>query len=205
MRVVFLALLLVGCSNDDGPTVVGHSITPPPAGAGWTITQASQPRQISSANFDFPVCASAQTCWISYVELPYTTALHGLATLNWAITGSSPKFINDRVGNSCGGPEALSLFFHMAGDTGVLQYGRWFSHSKYQVPLALGSFELKVPISLPEWIDVYGQSTNAAGFAQATEHPGSIGFVLGGGCFAGHGVAIRQGSAKFQINGMMVQ
>jgi len=132
---------------------------------------------LASPSFDFPNCASAQQCWISYVEMAWKTQLTNSpsVTLNYTITGSNPMFVNDTPHNkaaACRSPATLVLLIHQIDDHGTL----------------------------PNWINVNGQSTDSAGFAQALANPGSLGIGLGGGCFAAHGVAVSQGSATLTIN-----
>ena len=208
LRLVLL--LLTGC--DDGKTAATPLIAPMaiPA-AGWAITQSSlvaYPGMVplASPSFDFPNCASAQQCWISYVEMAWKTQLTNSpsVTLNYTITGSNPMFVNDTPHNkaaACRSPATLVLLIHQIDDHGTLpayQSYRWFSAQR--TDLALGTIERNIPLTLPNWINVNGQSTDSAGFAQALANPGSLGIGLGGGCFAAHGVAVSQGSATLTIN-----
>ena len=113
-------------------------------------------------------------------------------------------FVNDTPHNkaaACRSPATLVLLIHQIDDHGTLpayQSYRWFSAQR--TDLALGTIERNIPLTLPNWINVNGQSTDSAGFAQALANPGSLGIGLGGGCFAAHGVAVSQGSATLTIN-----
>jgi hypothetical protein len=165
---------------------------------------------LASPSFAFPSCASAQQCWISYVEMSWKTPLTNSpsVTLNYTITGLNPTFVNDTHDNlaaPCRSPATLVLLIHAAGDYGTLpvyRSYRWFSAQR--MDLALGTTERTIPLTLPNWINVNGQSTDSAGFAQALANPGSLGIGLGGGCFAAHGVAVSQGSATLTINSLGV-
>ncbi len=174
--VVLVALALGGCGGSNPPQ--------PPPYAGWAITASSVPRQIPAASFVFQDCASASTCWDSYVEHP-AAGIAGNLTLSWTISGN-PVFVNDTPNNTCGGPAALSLLFRSPG--------RFFSSFDLKVPLAVGSFSMSVPLIADQWINQDGGVFNPAAAS-------SIGFVLGGGCFSGHGVAVSSGSATFTIQG----
>jgi len=170
--------LLAGCG--------GSSPTPQPVPyAGWAITQSSAPRQIPTGSFVFQNCASASTCWDSYVEHP-AAGIAGNLVLSWTISGN-PVFVNDSPNNTCGGPASLSLLFRSGG-------GRFFSLFALQTTLAVGSFSMSVPLTADQWINQDGAAFNPAA---AT----SIGFVLGGGCFSGHGVAVSAGTATLTILG----
>jgi len=153
LRLVLL--LLTGC--DDGKTAATPLIAPMaiPA-AGWAITQSSlvaYPGMVplASPSFDFPNCASAQQCWISYVEMAWKTQLTNSpsVTLNYTITGSNPMFVNDTPHNkaaACRSPATLVLLIHQIDDHGTLpayQSYRWFSAQR--TDLALGTIERKHP------------------------------------------------------------
>jgi hypothetical protein len=210
VTLLLALMLLPGC--EDGKTASTPLVVPMPIpAAGWAITQSSlvaYPGMVPlpSPSFAFPSCASAQQCWISYVEMAWKTPLTNTPsiTLNYTITGSNPTFVNDTPHNSaatCRSPAALVLLIHQAGDYGTLpayQSYRWFSAQRME--LTLGAIERTIPLTLPNWINVNGQSTDSAGFAQALANPGSLGIGLGGGCFAAHGVAVSQGSATLTIN-----
>jgi hypothetical protein len=210
-----LVLFLAACDDSWSQPVTIFAPTPA-SSVGWAITHGSAPQPLQSANgevyFDFPVCASASVCWVSYVEKPWTIPLAGKASvsLSYSITGTTPVFNNQSPGNICGGPPALSLLLHQAGDnmSGQVQYSwyRWFSWPEAQ-PLALGDFTVTVPLTVDKWVPVFNSTPdrNAAGFATAIANMGQIGFGLGGGCFAAHGVAITSGSARFVIRGMSAQ
>ena len=170
------ALLLAACGGGNNPP-------PPVPYTGWSITASSVPRQIPSGSFVFQNCASASTCWDSYVEHP-AAGIAGNLTLSWTITGN-PVFVNDTPAN-CVGPAALSLLFRSPG--------RFFSLFALKTPLAVGTFSMSVPLTVDQWINVDGGTFNPAA---AT----SIGFGLGGGCFSAHGVAVSVGTATFTING----
>jgi len=152
-----------------------------------------------------PQCASASTCWISYVEKHTGTALTGKDSLllSYEITGDNTSFVNDSPNNTCGGPPALSLLIHQIGDTGFAPSMRWFSQERQA--LAVGRVSWAVPLLLSKWINVNGQSTDQAGFDMALAAQGSIGLVFGGGCFAGHGVAVSAGDATLKIDGLTIQ
>jgi len=212
---LLLALpLLTGCEGgNSAPTAV---VVPMPIPAsGWAITESSlvaYPRTVplASPSFVFPRCASAQQCWISYVEMAWKTPLTNSpsVTLNYTITGSNPTFVNNTPHNTtppCGPPATLVLLIHEAEDYGTLpvyQSYRWFSAQRTE--LALGTFERTVPLMPPNWFNINGLSMDSAGFADALANPGSLGIGLGGGCFAAHGVAVSQGSATLTINSLGV-
>ena len=161
----------------------------------------------------FSRCSDPTTCWISYVERPWTIPLTGKTSvsLSYSIAGNAPVFdYRTSTNNTCLGAASLSLLLHQAGDNlsgqGAYAFYRWFSWQEAQ-PLALGDHTLTVPLSVDKWVSVYRSTPEAiaAGFASALANMGSIGLGLGGGCFAAHGVTVTSGSARFVITGFSVQ
>jgi hypothetical protein len=208
MRYIALAaLLLAACSGGgNNPT----SPNPPFSGsispqAAWRVTESSAPRPLTNGTFAFQEAHSALQIYDSYVEVPLPVSLNAAQTftLTFTITGDDPAFVNDTKDNTCGGPPALSLLLRQANDMGS-PYARWYSVKMFEVPLALGTHTVSVALSAVDWIAVDGTS-NATWYANAIDHLGSIGFVLGGGCFAGHGVAVVRGSAQLTINSVTIE
>jgi hypothetical protein len=212
MRVVWAVLLcgLTGCSNFN-PTPPLQTLLPIPT-SGWAITQSSlvpegQMVPLGSPSFAFPQCASASTCWISYVELAYTTPLAGSALrLDYEIVATpGTVFLNDSPGNTCTpNTPTLSLLIHHGPDTGLApgqDQNRWFSLPR--AVLAVGSNSLVVPLQENSWQTDYNDG-NAAGWSAAIANPSSIGIGLGGGCFVAHGVATPNGVAQLNVLGYQV-
>jgi hypothetical protein len=54
------------------------------------------------------------------------------------------------------------------------------------------------PLIFDQWSNVYGQRDQAA-LSAALANVGWVGFTCGGQYFAGHGVALSSGSAKFVL------
>jgi hypothetical protein len=212
LAAIGVLLTLLGCGGGDSTAPAPPPVNPPFSGiisvqAGWAITQSSALRALSAGGFAFQQCTSASTCWDSYVEVPLLVSVNGAQTytLTYTITGDNPVWVNDSANNTCGGPSTLRLFLHKQGDVGVDHSSRWYSGNAFAQKLELGLNITKVPFVLANWINTDGQSTDALGFSTAMTHLGSVGFVFGGGCFAGHGVAVSSGSASFQIQTATIQ
>jgi hypothetical protein len=84
------------------------------------------------------------------------------------------------------------------------QYYRWWSiNAAYE--LAPGSTRLTAQVSdLSQWVSVGGERADAtaaatAGFWEAMNNLGAVGFSFGGGCFYGHGVRVSGGGARFAV------
>ncbi len=86
---------------------------------------------------------------------------------------------------------------------------RWWSNP-IAIKLERGSFELRVPLSADQWTNVSGQRGDQSEailskFRRVLRDPGNIGFTFGGGSFFGHGVRVKNGSARFILHEMTVE
>lgn len=202
--------VLQGCGGGDSSTPAPPPVNPPFSGSlptNWAITRGS-PGTVGTfgGNFNFPQCASAQTCWISYDEVPLVVRLNEAQTytVQYTIYGDNPVFVHDTKDNTCGGPSSLTLLLRRQGDIDVAPYGRFFSISSFGKPLVLGSDVISVPVITANW-QAAQVVMDAGQFSDALLHLGSVGVVFGGGCFAGHGVAVSSGSAAFKIDAAAIQ
>jgi hypothetical protein len=137
------------------------------------------------------------------VETPINANISQTAaiTFSYTITGIDPVFVNDTPGNTCSPPNpALSLYLRWSGDPGFTNpLSRWFSIAR--APLALGPSTFTVGLhDASIWTPVYGGTGTSIAFSQTLASIGSLGFVMGGGCFAGHGVAVSSGRATLTID-----
>jgi hypothetical protein len=208
-----LAVCVVGGNESPPPS---PAIPPSPPGPG-TVWSMNYGRPLGAVQmqagdfFDFPVCAPDARgiipCSIGYVERPWPPLTgKSLVTLSYTITGTNPVWSyktnpNNNCGDGTGG--TLSLFLHRAGDNLFYPYHRWFSNPSHK-SLYIGEVIYTVPLVVSEWVSVFGQQSPAE-FDIALQNIASIGFVFGGGCFAGHGVALTSGSARFTINSLTAQ
>jgi hypothetical protein len=109
------------------------------------------------------------------------------------------------AGNTCnpGSPPQTHLYFQRAGDdmsgVGGMQYYRWWSRGIDITPVASNTVTIGLDPSV--WTSVFGQpgTANPTMFAAALANAANVGLVFGGGCFAGHGVAVKGGSATFKL------
>lgn len=180
---------------------------PSPNTSDWYITQASSTGPVVNNSFVFPQAATASNAWISYVERqPHQLASVGQTlTLDYTITGDNPVFNHASPGNIADGDSTIRLFLHQTGDDlsgqGASNYYRQFSTDNHV--LQLGRYTLSVPLTSDHWTPVYPPNTDT-GFASCLANLGAVGFVFGGGYFAGHGVAVSSGNATFTINSMVI-
>jgi hypothetical protein len=88
-------------------------------------------------------------------------------------------------------------------------HDRWWSNP-IAIKLEHGEFVLRVPLTPDQWTNVYAQRGNAdasslKGFQLALDQIGQIGFTFGGGFFFGHGLRVKNGTAKFMLTGFEVE
>ena len=102
------------------------------------------------------------------------------------------------------GPAKLRLFIQQQGDTltAAEEDKRWWSGP---IDIAPGDHTLVVAIEPGLWTNVFGKSgTGREAAFMAAIQGGSIGFTFGG-MFAGHGVRVVEGSARFKITDWSVK
>jgi hypothetical protein len=175
---------------------------PVPDKAGWS--------------FDFPVynqqsptnCSEDKSCGhVNYITTPVNAAIAATAlTMTFRIeTTGAPIFqyaLNPN--NTCTNPAAVRLFIQRQGDTleADHEFYRWWS--KAAAELTAGTVTLTVPLIPDQWLSVFGKTGDVdqvtlAAFHDALQNVGNIGMTFGGGCFAGHGVNISGGTARFSL------
>lgn len=195
---LLLALLLTACGGSSS------SPPPPPPATPWSITAGSAPQPLQVANgvsyFDFPVCASASACWVSYVEQPYgAVAGKTSVTLTYIITGSAPAFVHDSPNNTADGPSTVRLLIEGGGL-------RLFSVPTQSLQLGSNSFTVSLDVANWQIVDIGGNTvTDASVFPIALSQVTRVGFCFGGGYFACHGSATASGSSRFTISAYGVQ
>lgn len=205
-RTVFLVALstLVAACSQSNP--------PPPIVAGWQVGYSdgvtlSQTSGIWS--FTFPQ-------YPGHVNM-IMQAVAGLKgsqiTAVFQETESNPQwFWQFDAGNTCnpGSLPQIHFYFQRAGDdmsgAGNMQFYRWWSRGYDIEPAA--SYTLTIGLTPGDWwSSVYGVNAVAQPlmFQQAKDNASSVGFTFGGGCFAGHGVALKGGNATMTLRSFVVQ
>ena len=122
------------------------------------------------------------------------------------MTGGSPFFDHRiKADNTCDGSSRAHLYLQRRGDGGTAAYEhyRWFSQP-LSIELKPGPFALTVPLTGDNWISVLGRSGAIvpAEFDATGADLARVGLTFGGGCFAGHGVRVTGGSARFVLHSM---
>jgi len=181
--------------KEDAPPVPG-GLSAPTAGV-WTFQGSPGMPVTIGDTFDFPA-----TDGVHYLVKP-RGPLAGAISVTYKIeTTGAPVFdYRTNIGNTCGDgfPGTVTLYFQMGNDW-TSEFGRWFATARAQ-ELQEGAHTVEVPMDPALWVSVYGKrgSDFPTEFNSAAGTGGSIGMVFGGGCFAGHGVFVTGGTARFTI------
>ncbi len=146
-------------------------------------------------SFDFP--SSEAGGYLGYVETPFnaTIPLHNV-TITFRVENNAAQYVVlDPTDHP---PATFRLLIEQQNDNLSDLNGRWWAQaSMYD----LGSQDnqtltISVPLTSDQWTNVGGEH-DAQAFAQALQNVGWVGLTFGGQYFAGHGVAVSSGSAKF--------
>ncbi len=220
MKYVVTAIvgfILVSCSD--------HGVAPaPPApnnkSAGELINQTWQ-FQYSPNMPGAPARETGLVGW--HFDFPSRDGVHYLVTgsnglvpgaqtvaLEYEITTTGTPVFDFRTAadNTCVSPPAnVSFYMQRKGDnlSGEGDYAnyRFWSRPLLSV-LTAGSSTLTVPLLAAQWINVWGQN-NGTGFSQTISNLQAIGMTFGGGCFAGHGVFVTGGTARFNAKSYLIK
>jgi hypothetical protein len=214
-----LGLLLLAASSDSGfPVPTPRSTVVRMDAQAWAMLYSPgmlahpSPRETGGWYFDFPSAPGS----VHYV----TTAVNLIASkrvsasVEVTTTGTPTFEYALDVNNTCVNPAHVRFLLQEKGDdlsgAGGKQYYRWWSiNAAYE--LAHGLTTLTAQVSdLSQWSSVLGERADAsaaatAGFKQAMNNLGAVGFSFGGGCFYGHGVRVSGGGARFAVTSYTVK
>lgn len=205
--VIGAALLLTACGgggNGGGSNVIVINPAVPPTIPGWqwqASAGVSNPGDVASFQFTFPAADGAH-----YLVKPHSGPVTQI-TMNYAIeTTGNPVLVAYNAGAPEPGTPMVTLYFQVAGDTGLGQFGRWWAACA-RGPLTAGHYTLTGAIADGGcWSSVYGQKGDA-NIGQLNADASSIGTVgmTFGGTFFGHGVSASGGTVVFKMNNFTVQ
>lgn len=198
---IVLLFLLAACGGggSSNPT-----LPPPPPSSGWVFQYSpgmSQPIPDGQggAFFDFP-----SQDGVHYLVISRTAPMSGSITMDYEVTLNGTLVGPPDPTNNCPPIPHFSMYFQRAGDditNAAFRAYRWFSAFNN---IVAGRNIVTVPLVSTSWTDVFGGSTSE-GFAAAAGNPQVVGLVFGAGCFAGHGLFVTGGSARFHIHSFSVQ
>jgi hypothetical protein len=171
------------------------------------------PRETGGWYFDFPSAPGSVHYVTAAVNMIASKSIS--ARIEISATGTPSFEYALEANNTCVNPAHVRFLLQEKDDdlsgAGGKQYYRWFSISA-AYELAPGSTTtLTAYVSdLSQWVSVFGERADAsaaatAGFRQAMNNLGAVGFSFGGGCFYGHGVRVSGGGARFGVTSYAVE
>ena len=208
-----LVFNLVGLGVYPSPSFLRAELATPQSvsmeAAAWNIlyspSMPAHPKPINGGwYFDFPSCSGTNACSVHYVTVPVNLSASASVRAVFQIATTGAPIFNYKLqaDNTCDYPAHVRYILQRRGDDLSVksEFYRWFSSSGFQ--LEAGSADLTVPLRPEQWVSVLGKrgdynESTRAGFHQALQDLGNVGFVYGGGCFYGHGVNVIGGSARF--------
>lgn len=206
IRVEFILLSLLICSAGCGYAGVPN-IPPQEANVvsldpqNWYIFYSAgmppHPSADSEGAWSFEFPSSENGGHVNYVQTPFnaTTTPQGVA-ITFRVESDAPQY--EVLDPSDHPPATVRLFVEQKDDDLSDPNGRWWAQATMY---DLGSQDnqtltISVPLTSDQWTNVEGKE-DAQAFAQALENIGWVGMTFGGQYFAGHGVALSSGSAKY--------
>jgi hypothetical protein len=212
MLPIYCLLLLLAVCHDASAQSSSAPRNVPMDAQAWSIRYSlgmpahPAPRDKGGWYFDFPSAPGS----VHYVTAAVDMTASESVTANIEVTTTGTPTFDYSLdpNNTCSHPAHVRFLLQQKGDdlSGVAgkQYYRWWSiNAAYE--LAAGSTTLTAQISdHSQWVSVFGERADAtaaatAGFKQAMQNLGAVGFAFGGGCFYGHGVRVSGGRARFAI------
>jgi hypothetical protein len=120
------------------------------------------------------------------------------------VTTGQPEFLYGYgPDNPCLTPASARPFLWKQGQSFVDPYARWWSRIAIPLESVPDARTLRIALDPAQWSSVNGKLATDPdardGWVQTLANPGSIGLTAGGGCFYGHGVTVRQGTAHFEL------
>ena len=130
-----------------------------------------------------------------------------LSTTITITTTGTPYFeYHTEANNTC--VYSAHVRFYIQKEMTNNNYVRWWSNP-VSYELKSGSGKMVAPLDPGQWQDTYGHVGNSssaatAGFKATLASPNQVGMTFGGGCFFGHGVGVKGGTAKFRVDNFKI-
>lgn len=147
-------------------------------------------------SFEFPQWNQAKGSQghVNYLQTPFeATTKPSFVTITFKVESTKPQYVvfGDKL------PATFELFFEQKNAKLSEENGRWWAPaSKYDLGPDDEVRLISVPLTPDHWTNVNGKQ-DAKAFAAALANVGWFGLTFGGQSFAGHGVALNSGRAKF--------
>jgi len=198
---------LVGCGYFGGPTGPPSNIRAQEPNVvsldpqNWYIYYSSgmppHPSLDAEGTWSFEFPNTSDGGHVNYVQTPFsTTSTPTEMAVTFKVEATAAQYVvidpDDKV------PATVRLFWEQQGDDLTNPNGRWWAHaSLYNLGSQDGqTLTVTVPFTSDQWSNVNGQF-DAQAFSAALQNIGWVGMTFGGQYFAGHGVALSAGSAKY--------
>jgi hypothetical protein len=163
--------------------------------------------------FDFPkgedFCkVKEKNCpGVHYVTTSYRRVIRKGATVvikgRIEVTGTPIFNYHLEPSNTCDSTPNAHALLQRKNDDMVSPDNRYWSNP-ITIPLVPGDFSVSIPIREGQWTNVDGK-LNKSGFNKTLKNIGNIGLTFGGGCFFGHGVSVRDGTARFVVTSFAIE
>jgi hypothetical protein len=160
--------------------------------------------------FDFPKsCGKQPDCSVHYVSARVAGIKPKVeVSARFSITASPDAVWNCKLIENPTEPydpagiASMTIMLERTGDDQTMTdtYGRTYAWAQRTV-LAAGDYTVTVPLTPDKWINVTGRSETESPtqFQSLLNNLGDVAVVFGGCGFAGHGVQMQQGSARFTM------
>ncbi len=204
MNSLVLALLgcLMGCGYAGPPNVSPQganvvSLDPQNWYIFYSAGMPPHPSTDTAAAWSFEFPNAEVSGHVNYVQTPFnaTTTPHSV-TITFRVESDAPHYEVLDPGDHL--PATVRLFIEQHGDNLSDPNGRWWAGASiYNLGSQDGqTLTFTVPFTSDQWGNVDGQF-DAQAFSAALKNIGWVGMTFGGQSFAGHGVALSSGSAKY--------
>jgi hypothetical protein len=163
----------------------------------YSAQMPSHPSSDSEGAWSFEFPSSQDGGHVNYVQTPFNaTGTPSSISMTFDIESNAPQYgVVDPTDTL---PATTRLFFEQQETDLTNPNGRWWADASIY---NLGSQDdqtltFTVPLTPDQWSNVVGQQ-DAQALAAAIANIGWVGMTFGGQSFAGHGVAISSGTAKY--------
>jgi len=204
LKLILIALSLAACSGGGGGSTSSNAcdnsqFCPTPNVGQWVTFTAKSP-QVNNNAFDFPCCDGKLIAGYFYTRLPAQPKVGQTLKLTYSLDVTNPIWATHDTGETP--PPTLHLFIWQKGDNiscqGDYNFYRLFAARTLLVP---GDNQtVSSLLSGTSWQGCYPKLPLTDNRLQtALNNNLGLGVTFGGQFFAGHGIYLTHGSARFTI------
>lgn len=146
--------------------------------------------------FDFPACGVGHVDYVTFTHGPWTTSIHIRYRIEMSPGASLRPWSNLQM------ISLLTPYFQRQGDnwtgTGQFETYRWYDSQLTKQDLQAGEGEFNASVN-DRWtaIETSSNVTAPAAFQAALQNAQAMGIVFGGDTGLGHGMCVKDGTARF--------